>query len=353
MKTCLKLLSFFVLFLGCCVVQAQDAQFSQFYNNPLYHNPAFAGHNAAPRFISNFRQQWLGLGNVYRTTTASVDSYIDRYGIGWGIQAGYDEQGNNYQSTFGSVLGSYWIGNELWGITFGLKGSLVSRGFNAQGLKFIDQYTSTGINPTSIDPLAGANRLNQLYPDFTFGLLYESHRQDGTSVFNTNRQGLQMGAVIHHFDKSFNGQDFSVPLPMLAAHVSYKLPLPLGYYDEQESSLVLMSYVRKQGVNATLDFGGTIRYAPLSLGLFYRGLPLNKYNTTAQQDALVAVLGYENEKFKIGASYDMTVTSLSWKTGGTLELSLWLGLGLIDFRGSKSNTRRDPSCEKYRLYKPW
>ena len=39
-------------------VNAQDAMFSQFYANPLYLNPAFAGSNVCPRISLNFRDQW-------------------------------------------------------------------------------------------------------------------------------------------------------------------------------------------------------------------------------------------------------------------------------------------------------
>ncbi len=41
--------------------QAQDPEFSQFYANPLYLNPALAGANICPRAILNYRNQWPGL----------------------------------------------------------------------------------------------------------------------------------------------------------------------------------------------------------------------------------------------------------------------------------------------------
>ena len=39
-------------------IQAQDAMFSQYYANPLYLNPAFAGTNVCPRLAFHFRDQW-------------------------------------------------------------------------------------------------------------------------------------------------------------------------------------------------------------------------------------------------------------------------------------------------------
>ena len=54
----------FILIIGftvCCgmrSVYSQDVHFSQFYANPLYLNPAFAGSRICPRIITNFREQW-------------------------------------------------------------------------------------------------------------------------------------------------------------------------------------------------------------------------------------------------------------------------------------------------------
>ena len=37
---------------------AQDPSFTQFYANPLYLNPAFAGTARCPRLNLNYRNQW-------------------------------------------------------------------------------------------------------------------------------------------------------------------------------------------------------------------------------------------------------------------------------------------------------
>ncbi|WP_417266065.1 type IX secretion system membrane protein PorP/SprF, partial [Brumimicrobium sp.] len=46
---------------------AQDPQFSQFYANPIYLNPAFAGSHGCPRFAVNYRNQWPALSGTFVT----------------------------------------------------------------------------------------------------------------------------------------------------------------------------------------------------------------------------------------------------------------------------------------------
>ncbi len=46
---------------------AQDPEFTQFYANPLYLNPAFAGTARCPRICLNYRNQWPGITGTFVT----------------------------------------------------------------------------------------------------------------------------------------------------------------------------------------------------------------------------------------------------------------------------------------------
>ncbi len=70
--------------LGCALsvmavltATAQDPQFTQFYANPLYLNPAFAGTARCPRVVMNYRNQWPALTGTFVTTSASYDQHVD------------------------------------------------------------------------------------------------------------------------------------------------------------------------------------------------------------------------------------------------------------------------------------
>src|SRR5690554_7910039 len=72
---------------------AQDPQFSQFYANPIYLNPAFAGSHGCPRFAVNYRNQWPALSGTFVTYSASYDQYFKSIAGGVGVIATHDQQG--------------------------------------------------------------------------------------------------------------------------------------------------------------------------------------------------------------------------------------------------------------------
>ncbi|MEA5461069.1 PorP/SprF family type IX secretion system membrane protein [Arcicella sp. LKC2W] len=360
-KLFLEICFFIVSFTS--TIEAQDPQFSQFYTHQLTHNPAFTGNTGGARIILNNRIQWLALGQPYKTYDVSYDTYLDG-GIAIGGQISHDQQATNFQTNTISALGSYWLkfndeGDK--GLTFGFKGSFINRSTTLEGLKFIDQYSASGISSQSNDPLTKANVLNQSYPDFSMGFLFENYytlKNRASGVFNPNKHGYQLGVAIIHLDKIFGGQDFTLPLPHLGIHASYKFPVNFNWWEHQdnqdESTMSVSGYLRKQGQNMMLDFGINARYSPAILGIWYRGIPLRRYKDTVQQDALVLLLGYELAKVKFGLSYDVTISSLSWSSGGTFELSAWFGLGgRVNFMGTKRNNERATDCEKFRKYRPW
>ncbi|MEZ7930391.1 MAG: type IX secretion system membrane protein PorP/SprF, partial [Flavobacteriales bacterium] len=63
---------------------AQDPEFSQFYSNPLYLNPAFAGSNNCPRVALNYRNQWPAISGSFVTQSVSYDQRLG-YNKGAGI----------------------------------------------------------------------------------------------------------------------------------------------------------------------------------------------------------------------------------------------------------------------------
>ena len=69
---------------------AQDPQFSQFYANPIYTNPAFAGSSTVGRIVANVRNQWPSIAGTFRTGSVSFDEHYDAINGGFGAMATYD-----------------------------------------------------------------------------------------------------------------------------------------------------------------------------------------------------------------------------------------------------------------------
>src|SRR5262245_59067968 len=89
-------------------VFAQDPQFSQYYQNPLYLNPAFTGITPQQRFTFNHRIQWPNLPQAFSTFSASYDIWVDELKSGFGILATTDKMGSaGWRTTTASLMYSF------------------------------------------------------------------------------------------------------------------------------------------------------------------------------------------------------------------------------------------------------
>ena len=84
---------FAFLFIGGFAAKAQDPEFSQFYANRLYLNPAYAGTERCPRVGLNYRNQWPSLDQGFVTYSASYDQHFNALSGGLGLLAMSDEAG--------------------------------------------------------------------------------------------------------------------------------------------------------------------------------------------------------------------------------------------------------------------
>ena len=94
-KKKLKSLLLLAMLTLSATVGAQDIGFSQFYANPLYLNPAFAGSAVAPRISLTYRSQWPGLVSAFTTVSASYDQYFPDLHGGLGFIILTDRQGDH------------------------------------------------------------------------------------------------------------------------------------------------------------------------------------------------------------------------------------------------------------------
>lgn len=312
-------------------VFAQDPQFSQYYQAPLYLNPGFTGITPQQRIVLNHRVQWPNLPQAFSTYAASYDIFVNELRSGFGFLFTTDKMGSaGWRTTTASLLYSYKI-KLTENIVFspGLSFGYGSNGLDRSKLVMGDGLEYDGI---SLDP--DLNKLGrQNYFDFGSGfLLYSKSLWLGASFTHMNQPNL---SVLN---------DVSRLQMKTAIHGGVRLSLSGSPTSRSRATYLTPSFIyRMQGkVFSQLDLGVNYHIDPVSVGLWYRGKPFQKtVISSIQQDALILYLGLYFKQLTIGYSYDFTVSNLQTASGGAHEIS-------IVWEFNTKSTKKDVK-KKYRL----
>jgi len=151
---------------------AQDPQFSQYYQSPLYLNPGFTGITPQQRVAINHRIQWPNLPQAFSTYAASYDIFVDELKSGFGILATTDKMGSaGWRTTTVGLNYSYKVRiNNKIVFSPGLYFGYGINGLDRSKLRLGDGLEFDGI---SLDP--DLQKLgNQQYFDFGSGFLIYS-----------------------------------------------------------------------------------------------------------------------------------------------------------------------------------
>lgn len=288
--------------------KASDPQFTQFYAAPLYLNPAFAGAIDCWRAGVNYRNQWF-LGNQpYTTYKAFVDHNLaatTRFRGGAGMYVFRDNPGaGNYTTYEIAPMVSYYLPlSQKHSLRFGLQPSYHLKYANFGNFVYGDQIDNvTGnIGATSDgQQLAGSRNIFDL--------------STGVLLYNKN---YWVGFAAHHLlNNPLLVDPKTSVLPMkLSLHAGYKF-----YLGDDETSITPAVNVRSQWANLQADMGLYYEKRALILGAWYRGLPFLG-GAGLNTDMVAALVGLRVNPFKIGYSYDLSLSKMSY-TWGTHELSI-------------------------------
>lgn len=290
---------------------AQDPTFTQFYANPIYLNPAFAGSNGCPRFAANYRNEWPSLSANYVTYSVSYDQYFKNISGGFGVLATHDQQGKGTINT--SMLGlvySYHLPvNRKFSLLFGARASWYQKFLDWDKLTFGDM----------IDPRRGF-----IYNtgDIPRGNLNGSIGTRGFFDASAGMVGYSknffFGVAAHHLntpdESMIVGQS---PLPMrLTAHMGSEIKLGAkSKYSNATSIMPNVIFQYQQGF-MELNIGTYVKYSVFTAGAWFRN-----------RDAFILSLGINTGTFKVGYSYDVTVSKLNnGVSGGSHEVSLGINV---------------------------
>jgi type IX secretion system PorP/SprF family membrane protein len=298
-------------------LMAQDPQFTQYYRNPVYHNPAMAGSEFMPRISISTRSQWPRLDAASTSILLGADTYFEAAKSGVGIYFLNDRIGERTKTNDLSLQYAYrWKYAKNQAIRIGLGGHFLSSNFSSLGTFFGDQFGNSGANGK---PSSDPNKLSKTekFFDGSAGLLWETPTiQAGISSAHLLTQG--------GFYRKYQ------------AIASYKINLSErfgnSYKSGSEYFISPSVLYRKIGPVSQMDMGAVLKLAAVEAGLSYRGIPLKKIiKKTPGADAINGMVGLNFDSFTIAYSYDVTVSRLRGTTGGSHEFSLVFRIDNSDY----------------------
>jgi type IX secretion system PorP/SprF family membrane protein len=314
--------------------RAQDLHFSQFFEAPLYRNPALAGIvNADIRVQTVYRSQWNSVANAYKTASLNAEYKLpvvnDDY-ITLGTQIFYDRAGSigmktihvlpalNYHKSLSEDRNSY--------LSVGFMAGVVQRSIDRSRMKTTNSYTNGTDGESNLIP-------QYHYFDGSAGISYN------TQIGQNEMNNLVVGVAYHHFNKPkssfYNNYNVTVqPKWVYSADVKFSI---------NESSFVTVynDHTRQGSYSETLS------------GMMY-GLNIGAYTENPDYtlqagaflrwgDAVIPTLQLDYRPFTVSLSYDVNISRLttsSYGRGG-FELSLKYA-GFLNRESSTSETMRCP-----------
>ena len=315
----------FALLLGFILrgydAQAQDPVFSQFYASPLQLNPAFAGSAMAPFIALNYRMQYPGFsgGPAYSTFAASFDQHLKGLNSGIGFSLMTDDAGQGIlKKTYASAHYSYKVDiNKQLSTRIGIEAGFIQSNLNWDKLVFGDQLDAIN-GPTNPD--GSVRPSSEIRPEKTNNTLFDI--STGILVYGA---GFHGGLVAKHLATPNEGflnvnQNLKIGLPMrLTAHAGYEFTLKKATRYSPSNFIAPTVMFVKQGDFAQLMVGTYAGLGPIIVGGWYRHAYTNP-------ESVVLMMGFKQDYFKIGYSFDYTIGSLSGRTAGSHEISLTLNL---------------------------
>jgi type IX secretion system PorP/SprF family membrane protein len=309
----------------------QDPTFSQFYANPLYLSPSFAGAVEQYRVAMSARDQWPSIPGTFMTYSMSFDKALPSFNSGIGFLATYDVAGSgNLSTTNLGLLYSYDFNiNKQWHIRPGVNFKFYYLGLDIAKLVFNSQLTGSGvtqsITPPPFSKVADVDFATSalLFDDRTWvGFTFDHLLSPKTSFYGDG------GKAVVPLKFNLYGGTQIIKTTRLMQKMQEVLSVAINF--------------QKQGKFYQTDLGLYYYKDPLIFGLWYRGIPLV---TSQAGDAIIGLVGIKTNQLQIGYSYDFTISNLISSTGGAHEISLIYKFNNLSFGEQRKRIRAIPCPE--------
>lgn len=306
---------------GSLRVEAQDVHFSQYFANPVYLNPAYAGTYVCPRLVTNFRLQWPTLSGKYTSYSASYDQHFEEISGGIGVLFLGD------RAASGGIISTNAVS-----LIYSYNAYLTSKKKSSMRLALQATYQHKRLDfdkctfEDMIDPKYGfvyhtqenLPTWNKGVFDFSAGVVFYSEHYYGGIAVNHFTQPKES-----FFDNT--GKETYIPMKITA---NFGAILDIKQNQRTEKSMGDMSVSPNIIFQYQTRFTGGAEYSTINYGMYWTFYPMAIGAWFRQgfsnADAAVFMVGVEQEHFKVGFSYDFTIPSNKANkmgTGGSYEVS--------------------------------
>lgn len=265
----------------------QEAQFTQYNDNMLYFNPAYAGSRDYMSMTAIHRQQWVGFEGAPISDCFSLHTPLKYESVALGISLLNDRLGPLNQTWFNTNFSYTLKFRNKTKLAFGLNSGLNVVNLNLSDLVTVDNN----------DPLFNQNLTSRILPNFGGGIYYH------TKQFYA---GLSVPRIIESKPKA----------GLINVNDQRHYYLSVGGYFKFNRRLKLRpSMMLKITKNAPLSLDAsvcTIFYDRLWLGVNYRLLESSGFLAQIQL----------TQQIKIGYSFDVSTSRLVKYNYGTHEILL-------------------------------
>lgn len=281
---------FTIFFLSGRFTYGQDPVFSQFYFNPVYLNPAYAGAGKYIRFGLIYKNQWVGLNMPYSTYGVSYERTIQRYkNNGMGVNIVSDVEGNGtFVSTNVDLIYSYGFKPSYNSqLRFGLQTSALMRNRNYSNLIFPDMIDAVG----EVDGASGLTGTTTWNYDISLGAVGEWSNFYG-------------GVAVHHILEpiELRTANRTAYIPRkYTVHVGGEFNLYRWYRFRDELLLSPNIVFIKQGKFDQLNIGAYLSRTNFIVGVWLRE------NLSFNTHSYILTAGYADDGFRVGYSYDFSI----------------------------------------------
>lgn len=334
MKNLYKFLSLFIcLFAG--EVMGQDIHFSQFYETPLYRNPALAGIVSGDvRVQAVYRTQWNSIAHAYKTASLSGEYKLpvgnsDDF-LTMGLQLFSDKAGTaaltttqvlpvlNYHKSLSAERNTY--------LSLGFMGGFVQRRIDRSKITTNSQYDGGGDGESFTES-------QYTYLDGSVGASLNAGFGESES------NNFFIGLAYHHFNRPKNsfyaGNDVTIsPKYVLSGGIKFGVA--------EDSYLTIESDYFQQGSFREI-IGGAMYGVKIGPDLDRPDYTLHGGAFIRLNDAVIPTVKLDYSPFSVGLSYDVNISPLktsSYGRGG-FELSVTY-IGFLDRENSSLNAVRCP-----------